>query len=121
MKTLPPYKFWIVDNDYKNIIVDSNTLIIRCFGYNHIDLWLELNRNSDKLLNSSHGAYIKYIKKNSVLELDIREFNEKEKALNINKFNILKKIEQLNKNLKKGMDLNRNLFKSITKGEEDGK
>lgn len=121
MKTLPPYKFWIVDDNYKNIIVDSNTLIIRCFDYNHIDLWIELNKNSDKLLKSSQSAFIKYVKRNSILELNIKEFDEKEKILNIKKFKVLKKIEQLNKNLKKEIELNNKLFNSIVKGENNGK
>ncbi|MGL5521891.1 MAG: hypothetical protein ACRDAW_01310 [Metamycoplasmataceae bacterium] len=121
MKVIPPYRFWIVDDDYEDIIVDSNTLIIRSYNYNIVDLWLELHKNSEKFLKSSNSLFVKYVKRETVLNLELKQFNEQEKKLNIKKYSVLKKLDKLNNNLKREIQLNDILFSSIIKGEKNGK
>ena len=121
MKVLPPYKFWVVDKNYSKVIVDNNILIIRCLNYNQINLWLELQKKSKKLLESSNSIYVKYAKKKNVLELNIKDFSEKETLSNIKLFNVLGKIDQLNKNLEREVQLNTEMFNWIIKGENNGK
>ncbi len=121
MKVLPPYKFWIVDKNYSKVIVDNNILIIRCLNYNQINLWIELQKKSKKLLDSSNGFFVKYAKKKIVLELNIKDFNEVETLSNIKLFNVLEKIDKLNKNLETEVQLNTKMFNWIIKGENNGK
>ena len=118
-KTLPPYQFWIVDKTYKKVIVDSNILIIRLHKYSPVDLWIELQKNSNRLLDSSNGAFVKYIKKANLLELDVTSFTKKENLLNQKKIDLLEKIDKLNKNLEKEIELNKHMFNSIIKGDKN--
>jgi hypothetical protein len=80
-----------------------------------------LQKKSKKLLDSSNSIYVKYAKKKNVLELNIKEFSEKETLSNIKLFNVLGKIDQLNKNLEKEVQLNTKMFNWIIKGENNGK